>query len=112
MDREEAIRMDKFFEFLKNNTEDAGNWSIECSQHKSYYETAKQVIEEWEADKNVGPCLDFETPAHRQRAIDTNTIFYLQWYRRTPVSFDSYAAPTMEELASWVMSDQEAISEA
>ncbi len=95
--------MKAFFEFLDAGTEDGGQWSIEFNDHKGYYQTAQQVIEQFEANEDTGPCLEFQTPELRQKAIDTNTIYYLQWYPHTPNGFVGFAAPTLENLAEWVM---------
>ena len=95
----------EFFAFLETQTADRGCWSINMNDHRSVYQTAEQVIGEYENHEDFGPTLDFQTPELRQRAIDTNTIYYLQWYRQTPVAFYSYAAPTLEDLARWVLID-------
>jgi len=98
--------MKEFFNYLDENTADAGSWTLEFNDHKTTYEDAEDVIQTYEANNQIGPPLEFQSKEHRQRAIDTNKIYYLHWYKNTPVGFLAYAAPTLEELADWVMSDK------
>jgi hypothetical protein len=43
----------------------------------------------------------WESPEHRQRAIDNDDVWTLQWYPETPVGSIHVAAPTLEELLDW-----------
>lgn len=65
------------------------------NDHKSVYETVEEFI--------AGEFYDdaFESAEARQRAIDTDQLWTLQWYPNTPVGFINVAAPTLEELLSW-----------
>jgi hypothetical protein len=68
---------------------------ITYNEHKAYY----QEIEEF--------CLDnrshyFLVGEHRQRCIDTDTIWIAQIYPRTPVGFFCIAAPTFDELVELI----------
>lgn len=65
------------------------------NEHKNYYETAADKIREWE-ETEWNPTWKDEDA--KQRAIDTNEIWELQWYPDTPVGFCVVAAPTLEEV--------------
>lgn len=65
--------------------------SLEHNQHKNVYETALDWItaHEW---------CNWKDEESKQRAIDTDEIWTLQWYPETPVGFCAVAAPTLKEL--------------
>tara|TARA_Y100000034_G_C6833073_1_gene376208 strand:+ start:921 stop:1187 length:267 start_codon:yes stop_codon:yes gene_type:complete len=65
--------------------------SLEHNQHKNVYEKAAQWIEENE-------WCDWENDEAKQKAIDTDEIWTLQWYPETPVGFCAVAAPTLADL--------------
>lgn len=71
---------------------------LEHNVHKDYYQTAKQAIEEAPEDMDMFPFKDEES---RQRAIDTDEIWTLQWYPDTPIGSYKVAAPTLEELLEY-----------
>lgn len=68
--------------------------TITCNDHKSSYWTVAEAIavrDDWYSR------ADFVSPEERQRCIDTNTLWSLQWYPQTPVGScvihaSSYAA--------------------
>lgn len=65
------------------------------NSHKDVYQTA----EEWIKEHNMrGDPLGWESEKHKQRAIDTNEIWTLQWYPETRIGFYRVSAPTLEEL--------------
>lgn len=66
------------------------------NEHRDNYED----IEKWIIDEEAR--FEWESPAHRQRAIDTDECWVLQWYPNTPVGFLCVAAPTLEELLAFV----------
>lgn len=77
--------------------------TIQHNIHNSNYQTAKEYIEgKEEANNEPG----WQSQEHRQRAIDTNEIWEMQWYPDTPVGHYSAAAPTLEELLSFVNSEE------
>lgn len=98
--------IEEFFKYLAEHTEDLGSWSIEFNDHKSVYETASQVLARFDEHSDVGPFFGFESPEMKQKCIDTNTIYSLQWYNLTPVGFVTYAAPSLQDLAAWVLKDK------
>lgn len=72
--------------------------SLEHNQHKNAYENAEQ----WIADNEW---CDWESEESKQKAIDTNEIWTLQWYPDTPVGFYAVAAPTLDDLLRIANSD-------
>jgi len=62
------------------------------NEHRDYYETAQHFIENLE-----GLAEDFESPEAMKIAIETDSIWVLQWYPNTPVGFHRVAAPTLED---------------
>lgn len=66
------------------------------NEHKDYYQTAEQAIKELEERDNMS--IDWATPTSRQRCIDTNEIWSLQWYPNTPVGFNIIHGATLEEV--------------
>jgi hypothetical protein len=61
------------------------------NQHKSHYESVRQWEESLEAlsgDQDIHP-LDFGwvSMAQRRRAIETDSVWGLNWYHDTPVGF-------------------------
>lgn len=64
---------------------------LQHNDHKNVYEPAGQ----WIADNDW---CDWENEEAKQRAIDTDEIWTIQWYPDTPVGFYALAAPTLDEL--------------
>lgn len=65
--------------------------NLNHNDHKNNYETAAQ----WIVDNDW---CDWKNEHAKQRAIDTDEIWTLQWYPNTPVGFYALAAPTLDEL--------------
>ena len=65
--------------------------SLEHNTHKTYYETVEQWLE------NNTWC-DWESDEAKQKAIDTNEVWTLQWYPNSPIGFNAVAAPTFEDV--------------
>ncbi len=90
--------MEEFLNFLIENTEEAGSFSIEYNPHKAVHEAVERYVND--------DCYDaFETPEKKAEAVKSNTLFILHWYQRTSVGFVVYTAPTLEDLVRWVMED-------
>ena len=72
---------------------------LEHNIHKNYYQKPEEYMKdhmenyEWESDET------------RQRAIDTDSIWTLQWYPDTPIGFCAVAAPTLEELLTFALKE-------
>jgi hypothetical protein len=64
--------------------------SIEHNPHRDYYETLTDHIE------GAGS-MNWANDEAKQRAIDTDEIWIIQWYPETPVGCYVVAAPTLEE---------------
>jgi hypothetical protein len=69
---------------------------LQHNEHKNMYEEASQ----WIADNDM---YDWENEEAKQRAIETDSIWTIQWYPNTPVGFNAVAAPTLEELLQFAM---------
>ena len=72
---------------------------LEHNENRDSYETVKEHLE-----KGYWEFCEWESDGHKQRAIDTNEIWTLQWYPNTPVGFNAVAAPTLEELLEFANS--------
>ena len=62
------------------------------NEHKDVYEDITQHI----VDLDLMDA--FESPEAMQRAIDTDSVWTLQWYPETPIGFHRIAAATLEEI--------------
>jgi hypothetical protein len=67
------------------------------NDHKNVYED----VEDWIYDNDVYHWKDEES---KRRAIQTNSVWTLQWYPETPIGFCAVAAPTLEELIEFANS--------
>ena len=65
--------------------------TLEHNPHLNVYDTVKQTLEDYDP-------YGWKSDESRQRAIDTNEIWTLQWFQDTPIGSYSIAAPTLEEL--------------
>ncbi len=72
--------------------------SITHNQHLAYYETAEQYMTGRESSGEAWAWPDEQA---RQRCIDTNEIWEMQWYPDTPIGSHSIAAPTLKELLDY-----------
>lgn len=69
------------------------------NDHKDVYETPEQWIvdhDDW---------CEWKNDEDKQRAIDTDSIWTIQWYPETPIGFITVAAPTLPELLEWANSE-------
>lgn len=74
---------------------DAEGLTLEHNPGRAMYQTVEQYLE------GEMPC-DWESSEHRQRAIATNEIWLIRWYPDTTIGFIELAAPTLDELCSFV----------
>jgi hypothetical protein len=75
--------------------EHKGELSLTHNQHKSYYKTVQQEID----DGGHGYSDDcWVSPEQRQKAIDTDECWSLQWYPQTPVGFIIMSAADLDVL--------------
>lgn len=66
--------------------------SLEHNPQRGVYQTVAQYLEEIERDAEP----IWASPQDRQKAINEDNIWILQWYPRTPVGFQEVAASTLE----------------
>jgi hypothetical protein len=64
------------------------------NEHLSYYRTVKESIE----DEDHGYKDDWVSEEQKQKAIETNECWILQWYPETPVGFCILAAADLDVL--------------
>ena len=65
------------------------------NEHKSYYRTVAQSIED-DDHGYQGDC--WVSPEQKQKAIDTNECWTLQWYPDTPIGFCILSAADLDVL--------------
>ena len=66
---------------------------LEHNPHKNYYETVDAYV--------ASTKVSWKDDDARNKAVQTNELWTLQWYPRTPVVFMSIAAPSLEELLAF-----------
>ena len=66
---------------------------LEHNPHRDTYDTVEQWVEDHDIEDD-----DWVTPEDRQRAIETDEVWTLQWYPETPAGFHFVAAATFEGL--------------
>ena len=67
--------------------------SLTHNQHKDYYMTVAQSVDEKEHGYR-----DWVSEEQKQKAIETNECWFIQWYPNTPVGFCIMAACDLEIL--------------
>jgi len=67
--------------------------SLTHNEHKSYYRTVAQSV----ADEDFG-YVDWVSEEQKQKAIETNECWTLQWYPHTPVGFCILSAADLDVL--------------
>jgi hypothetical protein len=78
---------------------------LQHNEHKSYYETAEQWITEQESF-GEGPHFDWVSDDERQKAIDEDSVWIMQWYPDTPIGFCCLAASSLDALKNAVLQGQ------
>jgi len=68
--------------------------TITHNEHKNCYETVAQHLMQCD--------YSWQSEEHRQRSINTNELWTMQWYPETPIGFLLAAAPTLQELIGFV----------
>lgn len=63
------------------------------NEHRDYYES----VEDWEAFHDDGT-VDWLSQEQRAKAIETDSVWCLQWYPDTPVGFCRLFAADLEAL--------------
>jgi len=70
-----------------------GSLHITHNPHRNNYETIEDYCEFRKADDD-----DWATPTSRQRAIETDNLWEVQWYPNTPVGFNVRYGVSLEEI--------------
>lgn len=70
---------------------------IEHNPHKMNYQT----VAEWSANGSDGGSAQWISDEQRKIAVETDSIWTMQWYPNTPISFRFIAAATFEELIEY-----------
>jgi hypothetical protein len=68
------------------------------NQHLGYYETIEQAIATTTYDRR-----DFPDEAEIARCIETGEVWEIQWYPRTPVSFNRVCAATLSRALQYAL---------
>lgn len=71
------------------------------NQHKAYYRTVAEAID----DGDHGYVDDWVSEEQKQKAIETNECWTLQWYPATPVGFCMLAAADLDVLLAAAADD-------
>lgn len=64
---------------------------IEHNVHKDIYQPIIEAVEEVSTN-------EWATPTSKQRAIETDSLWSIQWYPDTPVGFYTVYGATLEEI--------------
>ena len=70
---------------------------LQHNEHRDYYQSAAEWLEE--NDRFI-----WKDEASKKMAIETDSVWALQWYPDTPIGFYAVAAPTLEELLEFANS--------
>ena len=65
------------------------NFSLDFNNHKSYYMSLEDYLDEYREQKDI-------TPEERKKCIETDTLWEIQLYPLTPISFIYVASSTFE----------------
>ena len=87
-----------YINFIENLPAHKAGMTITHNNHKNYYQTADQWIEE---DEKENEFYTWENEQEKQKAIAKNEIWTMQWYPNTPVGFNCIAASSLESLLTF-----------
>lgn len=74
---------------------------ITHNQHKAYYKTVKECV-----DKDDHGYRDWVSDEEKQKAIEADECWHLQYYPKTPVGFWNISASTFEALMDYVKKEE------
>jgi hypothetical protein len=66
--------------------------------HNAHRDVYRSVAEELQVIDHLNDDDVWSGPEAKQRSIDTDEMWQLQWYPNTPVGFNVVCAPTLEEV--------------
>lgn len=72
---------------------------LTLNDHTVNYKTVAQHLEDRDN-------YDWVSEDSKQRAIETNRLWVLHWYPRTPISFYCIAAATLGEIVAYLEKEQ------
>lgn len=73
--------------------------TLQHNKHKDYYQSIIDYIDE-------NGRFNWPSEAEKQKAIDVDELWTIQWYPETPIGFNAAAAATLESLLEFVNSDK------
>lgn len=71
------------------------------NEHKNYYRTVAQSIE----SADFGYSDEWVSPEQKQKAIETDECWILQWYPNTPIGFNVLSAADLDVLLAEARGD-------
>lgn len=83
----------------------AASLTITHNDHKDCYRTAAQQFAEWE---ERGHTPNMRAGDWKERMIEADEIWEVQWYANSPVGFCNVAAPSLEEAVEFAKEIQDA----
>lgn len=66
--------------------------------HACNYATAQRFHDEWGAYQGGNCRIDWVSEEERQKALNENSVWTLQWYPETPVGFNCIGASSLAAL--------------
>lgn len=81
--------------------------TIEYNEHNSIYKTAKQVYDDPEPLTSREPHVEWVSPEERVIALETNSVWVLDWYPDTPVGHFTVAASTLKAVLLYALKDSQ-----
>ena len=83
--------------FISVIAENKFPFSLMHNQHHVYYESVDDYI------RDSLSCASFKDDDSKQRCINTDEVWELQWYPNSSIGFCSIAAPTLFELLQFAI---------
>ncbi len=68
---------------------------IEHNEHKMYYDPIEKAVNDIDDSKWV-------SPEEKQKALETNEIWSIQWFPKTPIGSYTFYASTLEALFKFI----------
>ena len=84
-----------FLQRVADATGEMGSFTLEHNDHKSYYRTVAEQLEEFTN-------YNFESEDEKNACIESNKLWSLQWYRVTPIGFTLYGASSLDNLGRFI----------
>lgn len=75
---------------------------ITHNEHKDYYRTVAETLEEDRPGENTDELNNFVTAVERQKAIETDEMWTLTWYPDTPIGSYRIRAASLPALGAWL----------